>query len=57
MDNLWSGLSVLDIALKNDLDYHYVRSYISKMLENDLISTSIITPTYSKKTQFLPGFI
>ena len=56
MDNLWSGLSVLDIALKNDLDYQYVHSYISKMLENDLITSSFITPTYSKNTQFLPEF-
>ena len=52
MDNLWSGLSVLDIALKNDIDYQYVHSYISKMLENDLVSSSIITPQYSKKTLF-----
>jgi aminopeptidase-like protein len=56
MDNLWSGLSVLDIALKNDLDYHYVRSYISKMLENELILSSNVTPTYSKNIQFLPEF-
>lgn len=57
MDNLWSGLSVLDIALKNDLDYKYVHNYITKMLENNLISTSIITPEYAKNTRFLPNFI
>ena len=57
LDNIWSSLSVLDIALKNNLDYDYVQKYIAKMLEFDLISTSIITPQYSKKTQFLPNFI
>ena len=52
MDNLWCGFSVLDIALKNDLDYQYVHSYISKMLENGLVTANLVTPAYSKNTLF-----
>lgn len=56
LDNLWSGLSVLDIALKHNLDVDMVREYIQKFAENDLIDPIDITPEYSRTIRFLPNF-
>ncbi len=56
LDNMWSGLSVLDIALKHDLDVDMVQSYFQKFADNDLIDTVTVTPEYSRTVRFLPTF-
>jgi len=54
LDNIWSGLSVLDIALKHNLDYEMVKTYINKFLENGLIERLLVSPEYSRTVRFLP---
>lgn len=56
IDNMWSGLSVLDIALKHDLDVEMVQGYINKFFENGLIEKLSVTPEYSRTVRFLPSF-
>lgn len=56
LDNMWSGLSVLDIALKHDLDVDMVQQYFQKFVENNLIDTVTVTPEYSRTVRFLPVF-
>jgi aminopeptidase-like protein len=56
LDNMWSGLSVLDIALKHDLDVEMVQAYFRKFLENELIESLSVTPEYSRTVRFLPSF-
>lgn len=53
IDNLWSGLSVLDIALKFDIDVDFTRSYIDRFVELGFVKPISITPAYSKLTRFL----
>ncbi len=57
LDSMWSGLSVLDIALKHDLEADMVRNYIDKFAELNLIETETVTPDYSRSVRFLPSFI
>ena len=57
LDSMWSGLSVLDIALKANLDVEMVQKYIHKFVENDLADTLDVTPDYSRMTRFLPNFV
>jgi aminopeptidase-like protein len=56
LDSMWSGLSVLDIALKHDLDVDMVQSYFHKFAQNNLIATVSVTPEYSRTVRFLPSF-
>ena len=57
LDSLWSGLSVLDIALKNNLEVDEVFNYINSFAELDLIETASVTPTYTREIRFLPSFL
>jgi aminopeptidase-like protein len=52
IDNLWSGLSVLDIALKFDIDVDFTRSYIDRFVDLGFVKPIPITPTYSRLTRF-----
>jgi aminopeptidase-like protein len=56
LDSMWSGLSVLDIALRHDLDVDLVRGYLKKFGEEDLIDAVSVTPDYSRNIRFLPSF-
>lgn len=56
LDSIWSGLSVLDIALKYDLDVKLVQNYIQKFVENNLIETISVTPEYTRTIRFSPKF-
>lgn len=53
IDNLWSGLSVLDIALKFDLDVDFTRSYIDRFVTLGFVKPIPITAAYSRLTRFL----
>ena len=52
LDHLWSGLSVLDIALKNDLDPALVQAYAAKLADADLIERIPVTPEYTRRVRF-----
>lgn len=56
LDNMWSGLSVLDIALKHGLDVGMVQSYMTKFAEHGQIDTIAVSPEYSRSVRFLPAF-
>lgn len=56
LDNMWSGLSVIDIALKHDLDVDMVQSFLRKFTEHELIDAVAVTPEYSRTVRFLPSF-
>ena len=53
IDNIWSGLSVLDIALKFNIDIDFTRTYIDRFVTLGFVKTAPITPAYSKLTRFL----
>lgn len=57
LENLWSGLSVLDIALKYNLDTDMVQNYLEKFAELGLIDTLSVTPAYTRNIRFLPSFV
>ena len=56
LDNMWTGLSVLDVALKHDLDVEMVQAYFHKFCEQDLIESITVSPEYSRTVRFLPSF-
>jgi aminopeptidase-like protein len=53
IDNLWSGFSILDIALKFDIDVNFTKSYIDRFVTLGFVKPIPITPSYSKSTRFL----
>lgn len=55
LDNMSSGLSILDIALKFGLDFDMVNNYLKKFIDNNLIDTMLVTPEYSRSIRFLPS--
>ena len=57
LDSMWSGLSVLDIALTHDIDYEVVRRFVGRFEALDLIETTAVSPEYSRTTRFLPSFV
>jgi len=56
LDSMWSGLSVLDIALKHELDPDMVRAYIDRFAQLELLEKQAVTPDYSRSVRFLPSF-
>jgi aminopeptidase-like protein len=56
LDNLWTGLSTLDIALKHGLDVGMVQGYIGKLAELGLVEAVPVTPKYTRSIRFLPSF-
>jgi aminopeptidase-like protein len=56
LESMWSGLSVLDIALRHDLELDLVRSYLDKFVQLGLIDTVSVTPDYSRNIRFRPSF-
>lgn len=52
LDGLWSGLSVTDLALKNQLDVEYVHHYLGLLSKNDLVNRMVISPEYTRTTRF-----
>lgn len=57
LDNLWTGLSLLDVCLKYDLDFDMALGYLTKLNELKLVEKSFVTPEYSRTIRFLPSFI
>jgi aminopeptidase-like protein len=57
LDSMWSGLSVLDIALKHNVEWSLVSEYLEKFAERGLIEKVPVTPEYTRATRFLPGFM
>ncbi|MDP2399316.1 MAG: DUF4910 domain-containing protein [Burkholderiales bacterium] len=53
IDSMWSGLSVLDIALSNELDPTRVSEYIGGFVREGLVEASPVTAEYTRKTRFL----
>ena len=56
LDNLWTGLSVLDIALKHDLDVSMVQGYVRKLAGLDFVEPIPVSPDYTRSVRFLPAF-
>ena len=54
MENLWSGLSVLDIALRHNLDLEYVHRYLDALVANGLLERDGVTPQYTRGQRFVP---
>lgn len=57
LDNLWSGMSVLDIALKNNINVDDVFGYINKFVDQGLIDVKTVSPDYTRQVRFLPDFL
>jgi aminopeptidase-like protein len=55
LDNMWSGLSVIDIALKHNLDVNLVHSYYMRLFDHKIIYKDGLTPEYSRTVRFLPS--
>lgn len=55
LDNLWSGLSVLDIALRHDLDVPLVQNYVGRLAELGLVEAVPVTPEYTRTVRFRPS--
>lgn len=53
-DNLWSGLSVIDISMKYNIDAEIIFSYYSKLIDNGILKTDFVTPDYSRSKRFVP---
>jgi aminopeptidase-like protein len=53
IDNLWSGLSVLDIALKFNIDVDFTKSYIDRFVTLGFVKPIPVTPAYTRSTRFL----
>jgi aminopeptidase-like protein len=49
LDNLWSGLSILDISLRFNLNFERVHRFTETLFMNGLISKKVIDPTYSRQ--------
>lgn len=56
LDSMWSGRSVLDIALQHDLQFDIVHGYLQKFVEQGLIDAVAVTPDYTRNVRFLPAF-
>jgi aminopeptidase-like protein len=56
LDSLWDGLSVVDIALKHDIDVPVVRRYLERFAELGLVEKVPVTPEYARTVRFLPAF-
>jgi len=54
LESLWTGLSVLDIALSLEVEESVVREYVDKLAAHQLIEKLPITPAYARQTRFLP---
>ncbi len=57
LDNLWSGLSVLDIALRHELDLTLVQGYLARFVDLGLIARDPVSPEYTRATRFRPSFV
>jgi len=55
LDSLWTGRSVLDIALEHHLDVVAVRDYLEKFVDLGLIDPQPVTPAYARTTRFVPA--
>ena len=49
---MWEELSVFDMSIKYNLDLQMVNNFFRKLIELKLIDKIIITPNYSKSTNF-----
>lgn len=56
LDGMWSGLSVLDIALRHDLDHNLVHDYLGKFVQHGLVETMPVMSEYTRSVRFLPAF-
>lgn len=52
LDGIWTGLSVTDIALYNNLDVDYTHSYLAQLCKHGLIEKELVSPKYSRETRF-----
>jgi len=52
LDGLWTGLSVTDIALSNQVDVEYTHKYVNSLFENGLLDKLFVSPDYSRQTRF-----
>jgi hypothetical protein len=50
---MWSGLSVLDIALTHHLDVSLVHGYLDRFLEQGLIEAAPVTPEYARSVRWV----
>ena len=55
LDNMWSGLSVIDISIKTGIDPALIFKYYSKLIDNELLDIQSVTPDYSRTTRFSPN--
>lgn len=53
VESMWSGLSVLDIALTHHLDVNQVYDYVGRFVDLGLVDAAPLTPAYSRQTRFL----
>lgn len=56
MDNMHAGLSVLDIALKNHLNFRDVHRYVRELRLLGLVASEPVTPAYARNVQFTHSF-
>ena len=52
LESMWEGLSVFDISIKYKLDFKIVNEFFVKLIKLKLIEKKLITPKYSKFTNF-----
>lgn len=55
LDNMWSGLSIIDIALKHNIETELVFNYYSKFIDSGLMDEQKVTPDYSRSKRFTPN--
>jgi aminopeptidase-like protein len=51
VESMWSGLSVLDIALTHGLDVDTVYDYIDRFVALGLVTAAPVTPAYTRTTR------
>lgn len=56
IDQMWSGLSLLDIALKHNVDPELVFDYVGGFVKAGLVKEVPVTPRYARDTQFLQNY-
>ncbi len=56
LDEMWSGRSVLDIALQNGIDVEMVQKYIQRFVDAGLVAEEPVTPHYSRNHLFLQNY-
>jgi hypothetical protein len=55
VDEMWSGKSVLDIALSNGIDPEIAFEYIGRFAGLGLVREEPVTPHYTRHMLFLPA--